>query len=309
MFEKISILGMEHQRWLQLRKTGIGGSDVGAICGLNPYSSPMKVYQEKMPDFMDMEDSESMRVGRDLEEYVAQRFMEETGLKVRRSNYMYRSKTYPFMIADVDRLVVGEDAGLECKTANAYNADKWKDGAVPIHYYLQCQHYMSVTGRKFWYIAVLIMGIGFQYRKLERDEELIKNMILIEKDFWEGHVVPQILPEPDGSKVCDEIITQYFGKSGKGTEVFLSGFDEQLRRRNEIDLLLHRLEQERNQIDQTIKLYMGENETAYNDSYRVSWINVETSRIDTKRLKEERPDIYDEYLKASISRRFSIKAA
>lgn len=309
MFEKISILGMEHEQWLQLRKTGIGGSDVGAICGLNPYSSPMKVYQEKMPDFTDTQDSESMRVGRDLEEYVAQRFMEETGLRVRRSNYMYRSKRHPFMIADVDRLVVSENAGLECKTANAYNFDKWKDGAVPVHYYLQCQHYMSVTGRKYWYIAVLIMGVGFQWRKLERDEELIKNMIQIEEDFWTNHVIPERLPEPDGSKVCDEIIAQYFGKSGKGTEMLLTGFDEQLQRRSEIESQLQKLEKEKNQIDQTIKLYMGKNEVAYNDSFRVSWTSVESSRIDTKRLKEEQPEIYDKYLKASVSRRFRVTAA
>ena len=60
-----------------------------------------------------------MRQGRDLEEYVAQRFMEETGLKVRRSNKMYRSVEYPWMIADVDRMVAGGGAGLECKTVSA----------------------------------------------------------------------------------------------------------------------------------------------------------------------------------------------
>ena len=63
--------------------------------------------------------------------------MEATGLKVRRSNFMYRSVENPFMIADVDRLVAGEDAGLECKTASAYNADKkcaarcWKNISIP----------------------------------------------------------------------------------------------------------------------------------------------------------------------------------
>ena len=67
------------------------------------------------------------------EEYVAQRFMEATGLKVRRSNYMYRSVEHSFMLADIDRLVVGEDAGLECKTASAYNADKWKNVHRPAY--------------------------------------------------------------------------------------------------------------------------------------------------------------------------------
>ena len=134
-------------------------------------------------------------------------------------------------------------------------------------------------------------------------------MIQIEEDFWTNYVIPERLPEPDGSKVCDEIIAQYFGKSGKGPEMLLAGFDEQLQRRSEIESQLQKLEKEKNQIDQTIKLYMGENEVAYNDSFRVSWTSVESSRIDTKRLKEEQPEIYDKYLKASISRRFRVTAA
>ena len=117
MFEKISLAGVGNLEWLRLRKAGIGGSDAGAICGVNPYSSAMKVFHDKTSEEVEEQDNEAVRIGHDLEDYVAQRFMEATGLKVRKSNFMYRSKEHPFMIADVDRLVVGEDAGLECKTA------------------------------------------------------------------------------------------------------------------------------------------------------------------------------------------------
>ena len=110
MCTKISVRDMGRKEWLQLRRTGIGGSDAGAICGMNPYSSPMTVFQNKTCEVLEEQDNEAVRQGHDLEDYVAQRFMEATGLKVRRSNYMYRSEEYPFMIADVDRLVVGEDA-------------------------------------------------------------------------------------------------------------------------------------------------------------------------------------------------------
>ena len=161
METKMSLQGIERTEWLHLRKTGLGGSDAGAVCGLNPYSSPLQVFYDKTSEEVQDKDSESMRQGRDLEEYVARRFMEETGKKVRRSNFMYRSEEHPFMLADVDRLVVGEDAGLECKTANAYNADKWKDGKIPAHYMIQCYHYMAVTGMKNWYIAVVILGQEF----------------------------------------------------------------------------------------------------------------------------------------------------
>lgn len=177
MYEKISTAGMAREEWLKLRKTGIGGSDAGAICGLNPYSSPMKVFWDKTSDGVEEGDNEAIRIGNDLEQYVAVRFMEATGLKVRRSNYMYRSKGHPYMIADVDRLVVGEDAGLECKTASAYNADKWADGKIPPHYAIQCYHYMAVTGKRVWYIAAVILGREFVYHKLTWDDALIQQLI------------------------------------------------------------------------------------------------------------------------------------
>ena len=86
MYETVSTANMSREEWLTLRKTGIGGSDAGAICGLNPYSSAIHVYKDKTSDVITDFDNESMRQGRDLEEYVARRFMEETGLRVRRSN-------------------------------------------------------------------------------------------------------------------------------------------------------------------------------------------------------------------------------
>ena len=209
---------MAREEWLQLRKQGIGGSDAGAILGVNPYSSPMDVYINKINDdtYIEDEDNESMRLGRDLEAYVAERFCEETGLKVRRSNNMYAHPDYPFMIADVDRLIVGKEnglIGLECKTASPYSADKWKDGQIPAHYLAQCYHYMAVLGAKAWYIAVVIYGKEFKYIKIERDEEIINNLIQIEKQFWEQNVIARCMPEPDGSEAANDFINEYFKES------------------------------------------------------------------------------------------------
>lgn len=309
MCTKISVKDMDRKEWLQLRKTGIGGSDAGAICGMNPYSSPMTVFQNKTCEVLEEQDNEAVRQGHDLEDYVAQRFMEATGLKVRRSNYMYRSEEYPFMIADVDRLVVGEDAGLECKTASAYNADKWKDGEIPLHYIMQCYHYMAVTGKRTWYIAAVILGREFTYRKLEWDDELIRQMIEAEQDFWENHVMKKVMPDPDGSKACDAVLEQYFHMTQKAGTIELTGFDEKLCRREEILSQISELQQEQSKIEQEVKLYMQENEFAVSDNYRVSWSNVETTRLDTQRIKQERPEIYRDYAKISSSRRFQIKAA
>ncbi len=309
MYEKIPTKEMSHEDWLKLRKTGIGGADAGAICGLNPFSSPMKVFHDKNSEDIQESVSEALRQGHDLEQYVAQRFTEATGLKVRCSNYMYRSLKHSFMIADVDRLVIGEDAGLECKTASAYNADKWKNGDIPLHYVMQCFHYMAVTGRRTWYIAAVILGQEFVYRKLAWDDALIQGLIKAEENFWHNHIVPGIPPEPDGSQTYNEVLEKYFHRSKKESAIPLVGFDEKLERRDEILKQISGLQNEQNKIEQEIKLYMEDNELAASEKYRVSWSSVDTARLDAKRIRQEMPEIYQDYSKVSTSRRFSVKAA
>lgn len=309
MYTTISTKNMSHEEWLDLRKTGIGGSDAGAVCGLNPYVSSIGVYLNKIGKAPEVEDNEAMRQGRDMEDYVARRFSEKTGLKVRRSHQLYRSKEHPFMIADVDRMIVGEDAGLECKTVSAYGADKWKDGQIPVHYLLQCLHYMAVTGKKTWYIAAVILGVDFQYRKIEWEEEIISKLIEVEQRFWEQFVCSSHMPDPDGTEACSESLTKYFNKAKKGTAIPLIGFDERLNRRELILQQIESLETEKRQIEQEVRCYLQENETAFNENYRVSWFNVETNRLDTKQMKEEHPDLYQKFLKKTVSRRLQIKAA
>lgn len=308
MYEKISTRDMNREMWLELRRSGIGGSDAGALCQLSPYSNPMKVFQDKMGTCIESVEKESLKLGNDLEEYVARRFTAETGLKVRRSNYMYRSKEYPWMIADVDRLLVGVDAGLECKTTNIMNKKAWENGA-PLWYVMQCFHYMIVLGKKEWFIAVLIMGDSFKYYRIVWDDEIAKRLIRIEKDFWHNHVLTGICPPLDGSNVCDEILRQKYHTARTESQIKLIGFDEKLDKRNELAEEIIRLQKEQKKIDQEIQNYMQDNELAISEKYKVLWGNVETTRFDAKRFKVENPELYQEYATSSISRRFQIKAA
>ncbi|MCD7996974.1 MAG: YqaJ viral recombinase family protein [Clostridiales bacterium] len=309
MKKLISTVNMPREEWLKYRKQGIGGSDAGAICGLNPYSTAMSVYADKISPEINDEDNEAMRQGRDLEDYVARRFMEASGMKVRRARAIYQSEDYPFMIADLDRLIIGQSAGLECKTASAYSSGKWKDNEVPAHYIIQCLHYMAVTGADTWYVAVAILGQEFKYVRIDRDEAAIQNLITIEDDFWNRHVVPRVMPDPDGSKVCDEVISRYYPEARKGAVIPLIGFDEKLMRRQEIEALIKKLEAESSQIEQEIKLYMQDAETALSDRYKVRWSSVVSSRIDSKKMKAEEPEVYQQFLSVNRSRRFKVEAA
>lgn len=308
MKKLVSTLNLDKREWLKYRKSGIGGSDAGAVCGLNPYRTAMQVYQDKVSKEIEEVDNEAMRQGREFEDYVAKRFMEATGKKVRRANAMFYNEENPFMLADVDRMVVGENAGLECKTASPYMADKWKDGNIPLSYQIQCYHYMAVCNADAWYIAVVIYGREFKYYKIERDEAVIADLIQIEKAFWENHVMKQQIPDPDGSKLADSVIAEYYKNSIADT-IPLTGFNEKLERRQELSELIGRMDMEKKKIEQELKLYLGENERAENEQFMVSWKLVQSNRLDEKRLKEEEPEICEKYKKSVSSRRFTVKAA
>ena len=307
----VDVTKISHEEWLKYRKMGITGTDASSICGLNPFKSSMQVFIDKTTDNIDNFDNEAMRQGRELEEYVAQRFCEAEDKKVRRANAIFMNDKHSWMLADFDRLVVGERAGLECKTVSAYSADKWANGAIPLHYQLQCQHYLAVSGYDCWYIAALILGKEFIVRKIERDEELIQSLITIEKRFWEQNVLAGVMPEPDGSKQAGELLAKYY-PSEKGKKVILSEqFSLQLKRREELSELIKKMETEKKTIEQSLVKYLGENESteAENSKFYVKWISYDTPRIDTDLLKSEAPEIYERYKKTSTVSRLTIKSA
>jgi len=131
----------------------------------------------------------------------------------------------------------------------------------------------------------------------------------MERDFWENHVAPGIIPPPDGSRACDEVIEQYFHTAKKAGAVKLVGFDDKLRHREELISSIAVLEAEKKQIEQEVKLFMKDNELASSESFRVSWKNIDSKNLDTKRIKEEKPELYTEYGQATHYRRFEVKAA
>lgn len=298
---------IDKETWLRARKKGITGTDAGAIAGMNPYKSSFSVYQEKVSEEVtEVEDNERMREGRDLEAYVAQRFTEATGLKTRRALAVFQNEKHPVLLADYDRLIVGQRAGLECKTVSPYAAGQWANGKIPMHYLMQVQHYLAVSGYDYWYLAALIFGQELIIHKISRDEELIQSLITIEERFWKENVEKKIPPEPDGSDDYTKMLERKY-RGDREKEIQLFGFDSKLRRRDEIDELMERLTAEKTKIDQEIKSRMGEASYAKTDGYRISWTESVQNRIDTKMLKQAEPQTYERYLKQVNSRRFSVK--
>jgi len=298
---------MEKEEWLEHRKQGIGGSDAAAILGMNPWKSPMDVWLEKTGEFTrNDEENEKMYWGTVLEDIVAREFMTRTGLKVRRRNAILKHKQYPFMIANVDRLVVGQSAGLECKTAGQYSADNWAVG-VPDYYIPQVQHYMAVTGHKVWYVAVLIGGQEFKYYKVARDDSFIRELIQAETAFWK--LVEERTPPPiDGTSASTELIKKLYPEAEKGKEIelpfeafeLIQQYEQACEEEKRIQLI-------KSEATNRLKDMLGTAEKGTIHGRQVIWQNVTSKRLDSKTLQKEHPEIYERYVRESIYRRFSIK--
>lgn len=170
------------------RRTFIGGSDAPVILGVSNWKTPYDLWQEKVglvePD--DLSDNEKVHFGNVLEEIVAREFSERRGFKVRRVNDRINSKAHPFLVAQIDRRIVGGGI-LECKTTDAAMKDHWGEemtDQIPIPYWTQVQHQMMVTGEQFAYVAVLIGGNTFRTYLVKRDEEFIENLVAAERAFY-----------------------------------------------------------------------------------------------------------------------------
>lgn len=302
---KISTVGMSHEEWLEHRNKTIGGSDASAILGMSEYSSPYTVWAEKLGKLPPKEDNEAMRIGRDLESYVAQRFTEKTGKKVRRENNILHNPEYPFAHANVDRMIVGEDAGLECKTTSSLNLTKFKDGEFPDRYYAQCVHYLMVTGCKKWYLAVLVLGKGFYDFVIERDEEEIKALAKSEADFWE-YVKTQTPPTADGTGSTTKTITTIFPNSNTET-VNLFAYEDSLRQYVALGKQIKELENLQAEMANKVKAFMSEAGNGESDNFKVSWPTTSKTTFDHKRFADEHPDVdLTNYYKTSSYRTFKV---
>ena len=302
---KIPTAKMSHEEWLEQRRKTIGGSDAASIIGMNTYSSPYTVWAEKLGKLPPKEDNESMRLGRDLEEYVAKRFTEETGIKLRRENNILINPKYPFAHANVDRMVVGEDAGFEAKTTTVLNLKRFKNGEYPANYYVQCVHYLMVTGAKKWYLGVLILGSGFRWFVIERDEGEIEALAKSEEAFWE-YVEKETPPDADGSDSTTDTIATIYPESSEGT-VSLFGYEDSLKQYIALGKQIDELKKLRDEAANKVKAFMGESGRGESDRFKVSWSSSIRTTFDHKQFALDNPNLnLSKYYKSSNARTFRV---
>lgn len=302
--------------WLEVRRTGIGGSDAAAAVGLNPYKSQLELWLEKTgrdaelskPDPNDT--TEPIYWGTLLEPIVAAAYTQQTGRRVRKVNAVLQHPTIPFMLANLDREVVGEPDVqiLECKTAGEFGARHWQAG-VPEYVQLQVQHQLAVTGKRAADVAVLLCGQALEVHRIERDDELIARLIPLEAQFWR-YVETDTPPPGDGSESADRALRCLYPRDSGGTVDFsddrqLSAtFADLIAVREQIEAL----EVAAAKLKQTIQYAMGDASRALFDTGEVTFKrSKDGTSTDLERLLADHPHIVQQYaIPKAGSRRFLI---
>tara|TARA_R110000851_G_scaffold315514_1_gene478031 strand:+ start:14458 stop:15462 length:1005 start_codon:yes stop_codon:yes gene_type:complete len=309
---------ISRDEWLEVRKHGIGSSDAAAAVGLNPYKSQLELWMEKTGRDADLpkpdphDTTAPVYWGTLLEPIVAASYTQQTGRRVRKVNAVLQHPDKPWMLANLDREVIG--AGdvqiLECKTAGEFGARLWRDG-VPEYVQLQVQHQLAVTGKHAADVAVLLCGQQLQVHRIERDEKLITKLMALQKRFW--HYVTSDTPPPvDGSDSAATAL-QYLYPRDNGERLDFS-------QDSQMSALFTDLQDVRFQADKYTKLEeqfkqkiqqaMGDASQATFETGSVSWKrSKDSTSLDAKRLLSDHPELLAQYsLTRSGSRRFLLQA-
>lgn len=309
--KKIPTKALSRMEWLELRRSGIGGSDASVVMGKNPWRSILQLWEEKTGQTMNADTgNEYTYWGNVMEPIIRKEFMNRTGLKVRQKHFMMFHPEIPYLFADVDGIVTdenGEKCIFEAKTVSQYREDEWKDGRIPEEYMLQVQHYLAVCGMQKVYIAALIGGNHFVYHVINRDEKRITELLNAEKQFWEYHVQQKICPNADDSDATKEYLQQKYERSVNDCIDLDGSIEGILQDYQELDSQIKVMEKRKTGLSNQIKAALGEHEAGQTGAGKiVRWKRIEKTAFDAKKLKEEEPEIYSKYSSISAYRRLSI---
>ncbi|MFT9495926.1 YqaJ viral recombinase family protein [Anaerosolibacter sp.] len=293
---------LTREQWLEQRRKGIGGSDVAAILGLNPYKGPLGVYIDKI-EGSSFEGNIHTEFGNWMEPHIRtefpNRFERFERAKVYAVEYPHvlQHSEMDYLVANIDGLVwheedytitldndtaevlhikAGDHGILEIKTASEMQWKEWKDDKLPDSYYFQCQHYMSVTGLKYSVIVALV-GKRLLWKYIPRNDEVISIMTDRCREFWENHIIPKCPPAPIGLENDTSILKAMYGEESKGKIIELHHFQEDRNRYKDLSKQIKALEQEQEAIKQRIMSEMGDAEVAMIGKNTAKWRMISKS--------------------------------
>ena len=314
----VSTKNMPRETWLDVRRQGIGSSDAAAAVGLNPYQSQLELWMHKtgkgnlLPAVDPLDETSPMYWGTLLEPIVAAHYTKRTGNRVRRVNAVLGHPQIPWMLANIDREVVGapDVQILECKTAGIHGAKLWRDG-VPEYIQLQVMHQLAVTGKQAADVAVLICGQELQVHRIERDETMIAQLIALEGQFWDMVSTKKEPPADASESASTALRCLYPQDTGEDIDLsedeMASGAFAQL---NQVRQLMSDWESQEALLKHQIQQHMGAASFARFAGGTVSWKRSKDSKVfNAALLQQEQPELAKAYMGTkSGSRRFLLHA-
>lgn len=276
--------------WSRIREKGIGGSDIGAILGVNKYATAVDVFLNKTNQNMKKEENKFMKWGIKLESVLRDECSERhPEFEVYEVPFTIKKDFY---IANVDGLIIDKETGkakiLEIKTTSFFNESEWRNGEIPQSYYCQVQHYLYVTGLSEAVIIVLMGGSEYKEYIVKRNDEDIKYILDVTKAFWNDNVLKNKIPSPDGS----DAYSQYQNEKMKKIEMLKNSIEIQeenlIKKRMDNTELIKQLELENKKIDQQITDMLIDNDTlnAYSKNYEIKMVVQNRMKINSNFKKE-----------------------
>ena len=285
---------MNKQQWLRERKNYLGGSDLGAIAGLNPYRTALDVYLDKTSDDIRCETSPAMRWGNLLEEAVAEAYSEDTGKMVWKWIQPIKHKEYPFLAANIDRWVGDREYVLECKTAGFTRGKQWgEEGTdqIPESYLVQVAYYAAICDVPKVDIAVLIGGQDFRIYTYERNKELEEKLIKIACNFWHNHIEKRIPPKCVNTRDTFNLFPQSNYQEIVAEDNIMEKWEELKAAREEESMIQTTIEKLKVEIQEFMQDY--DVLIDINGNVIATWKNVAPKTlIDQKKFKEKYKEIY-----------------
>jgi len=188
--------------WRELRKRGIGGSDIAILAGLTPWGSPYGVYMDKKGLAPPVVATDAMKRGNILEEPIARWWSAEMGMAVEVEDRILHHAEHDWARASIDRRT--PDGILEIKTTH-------EDWSYPPEYVLaQVQWYLGIVPAAICHVAALTGGLNFRKWVVRADPGYFGDLLDIGWAFIRDHLDPGIPPEIDGSRGTTEVIDRMY---------------------------------------------------------------------------------------------------
>lgn len=274
--------------WVQARAGGIGGSEIAAVLGLDPYCTPYQLWERKTGRVPDFEGNEATMRGKVLEPAIVEWFEQKTGLATyaaAKENTVLHHKKFDFLLGTPDRFVAlkGGDGVLEAKsTRKMIGPDN-----VPTYWFFQLQWYLGITGKKQGFLVWLSGSLEFHHLKIRFDRKIFAGMVDQARAFWTGYVLTDTAPAPISREDIERMYSDVLPGTVEATPELIHACEQYSKNRKEIK----ELEEAQDQLAEMMQLHLKDRDTlSAQGVVLATWKESKREGLDLKAVQEAEPE-------------------